>query len=186
MKFVYCPAEILSALVAAGVDLRKLTCVEKLANIVSPEDVAFYLYVNMLSSEEVAKDSKVEPTVPGYISQSMPNALLAGKEAHEVFATNHPAADAIGRQLNEYFLNGNAPALQLQGKRLVSDLLDEHTILFSHKPLEAGEVSDAKPQGKQQMLYRLIQQLVTLRPFEEVAKLPVFGAYLQATKACVT
>ncbi len=182
MKYVYCPAEIRSALVAAGVDLKKLTSIENLVNIVSLHDVAFYLYVNLTLSDH-------PEVMPEEVIHSLPNALFAGKEAADVFLTDHRLGDEITKQLsgllNEYSLNGNAPAVQVEGKRLVCDLLDENTILFSHRPLEAGEASDNNLESKRDLLDRLIQQLLVFHSFEEVARMPVFRAYLHASKACM-
>ena len=172
MKFVYCPAPIRSALVAAGVDLRKLVDVEKLANILSPEDVAFYLHLNLDPSA----------VLPADIAPSLINAIV-GQDPDKAFATNHPSGAEIKRVLNEYSLNGNAPVVQTQGQKLVCDLMDENTILFYHVPLAAGEVADNTPEGLRDLLDRLVQQLVVFHPFEEVARMPLFGGYLRASKA---
>lgn len=172
MKFVYCPAHIRAALVAAGVDLRKLTDVEKLANILSPEDVAFYLHLNLDTSA----------VMPADIAPSLINAIL-GQDPDKVFATNHPNSAEIKRVLNEYSLNGNAPVIQTQGQKLISDLMDENTILFYHVPLAADEVADNTPEGLRGLFDRLIQQLVVFHPFEDVARMPLFGGYLRASKA---
>lgn len=176
MKFVYCPAEIRSALVNAGVDLRKLVDLGSLANILSPEDVAFYLHLNLDPSS----------VMPAAITQSLTNAVIfadkgpSPENPYDRIQTNH---DEIMRVLNGYSLNGNAPTVQTEGKKLVCDLMDENTILFSHAPLVADEASDNSPEGLRALLDRLIQQLVVFHPFEDVARMPLFGGYLRASQA---
>lgn len=170
MNFLYCPAEIRAALAAADADLKVLYSVDHLSSILSPEDVAFYIHCNIDSSK----------LIPAEVVQSLHNPMLGddvvaalGSEKHQV----------MQRCLNDYCLGGNAPLLDLKDKRLSCDLMDENTILFTHVPLAAGEASDATPEGARALHDRLIQQLVTFLPFEQVAAMPIFGSYLRASKA---
>lgn len=178
MNFVYCPAQIRAALVAARVDLRILLDISKLANILSPEDVAFYLHLNLDTSK----------LMPVEVAQSLRCPILFSKKG-EMAGTpfddlvGHPAEEEIKRALNEYSLNGNAPVVLTEGQKLSCDLMDENTIIFSHTPLAAGEAADTSPEGLRKLLDRLIQQLVVFHPFEVVAAMPIFGRYLRASQA---
>lgn len=328
MNFVYCPAPIRAALVAAGVDLRKLVDLDRLANILSPEDVAFYVHVNLdtkdllpavipqslpnavvgemtrvVSAESLAvsnegivgaaagyllgsaawsggamvgfmaggpvggiigsrvgmgtvnagirakredlkrrieaiserlvqlrrgdiaeakregikiRDKDLEPiskinvmesallgmVIPFYTTyqghqveelqaelrhkmRELKDTFRANNIATESIAGNEPASPMreVERLLTEYSLNGNAPPILTTGQKVICDLMDENTILFSHAPLEAGEASDKTPAGLSRLLDRLIQQLVVFHPFEVVAGMPIFGAYLRASQA---
>lgn len=174
MNYLYCPAAIRTALAAAGTDLKVLYNVKDLASIVSPEDVAFYIHCNLDSSKHL----------PAEIAQSLFNPLLSDKNAFpDQLSDLGKVGKEITRILNDYCNGGNAPLLNLVGQRLTCDLMDEQTILFTHIPLAAGEAADATNEGTQSLMDRLIQQLLVILPFEQVAKMPVFGLYLSASKA---
>ena len=175
MKFIYCPAQIRTALTAAGLDLRILLDLEKISGILSPDDVGIILHANLDTSR----------ILPPCIGQSLTNAYVySDKPGPEVpwerIKTNQKQIRQI---INDLCLNENGPEIATKDMKVTCDLMDENTLVFSHTTLETGEASSVTPEGLRVLLDRLIQQLVIHQPFEEVALLPLFKEYLTVTQA---
>ena len=178
MKILYVPGHIQSALEAAAGDVKDLFSPEALANIASPEDVAFYCYVNL----------RLDKVIPEEIAHSLPMGLYQTPDgAPPAWFGNHSAGEGrmkeVNRIVNEYCINDNAPQLNLDGMKLTCDLLDQDTIRFTHVELAPGEVNENSVGGLHQLYDRVIQQLYSFFSFEDLAKLKLFAGYLKATQA---
>lgn len=176
MKILYVPEHVQTALEAAGGSVKDLYSLQALASILSPEDVAFYCHINLDLSQ----------ILPVPLATSLPNALTA--DGHNPFPSDEEMAQSralkeIMRVLNEYSLNKNAPSVNLDGMKLTCDLMDENVIRFTHIPLAEGELADNSVQGAYGLYDRVVQQLHGFYKFEDLAKLPLFAGYLQATEA---
>ncbi len=175
MKFIYCPAQIRTALTAAGLDLRILLDLEKISGILSPDDVGIILHANLDTSG----------FLPACIGQSLNNAYIYPDKPENVapFDRLRVNRKEIEKIVNDFCLNKNAPEIVTKDMKVTCDLMDENTLVFSHTTLEPGEASSVTPEGLRTLLDRLIQQLVIHQPFEEVALLPLFKEYLSVSQA---
>lgn len=175
MKILYVPDFMRAALKAAGAEDSVLYSIEKLANTVSPEDVAFYLYVNL----------DLKTVMPEDIAISLPNALTGQNDPFATGSDCKRVKEAL-RILNEYCLNGSAPKLNLSTMELTCDLMDENTIRFTHIPIDASAASSDSELGKRGLYDRVIQQLYAFIPFEKLAQMPLFAGYLKASQAVLS
>ena len=169
MKFLYIPAHFLAALKAAGLSVdnggsvEQLTDVRFLADILSPDDVAFYWYLN----------------VPG--NGVMPNPITASLQPAVQAVSNPPADDTenpklrqIINRFTDYSLNKSAPFIEIEGKTLTCALLDDEVVVFSH--------IDSDAVNEQDTYDRIINVLHTVMPFEQLAETPLFHQYLTLTQ----
>lgn len=177
MKFIYCPAQIRTAFSTAGLDLRILLDLERIASILSPDDVGIILHFNL----DAAK------VLPACIPESLTNAYIAPDQRVSEIPWDRIKSnkEAIMRALNDlsYNKSDNASIVNTKDMKVTCDLMDENTLIFSHAKLEANEVSSDTTEGLKVLLDRLIQQLVVHHPFEEVAALPLFKAFLTASQS---
>lgn len=175
MKFIYCPAQIRTALSAAGLDLRVLLDLEKIASILSPDDVGIILHVNLDATQ----------VLPECIPQSLTNAYVhSDKPGPEVpWERINTNKKEIERIINDLCMNKQPSVVTTKDMKVTCDLMDENTLIFSHIKLEAGEASSDTPEGLKTLLDRLIQQLVVHHPFHEVAALPLFKTFLGVSQA---
>jgi hypothetical protein len=173
MKYVYLPESFLPALRAAGLtltgaeDVKKLTSVSFLSDILSPADVAFYIYVNVCNSV----------VLPPPISASLESAV---KDLLNPGADTGPSDSrfaAIRDKFQEYTVNDSAPFIEREGKVLYCAMLDENTILLSH--------IDGDAESERDMYDRVIRTLHAIIPFEVLADMPLFGAYLTTSQAAL-
>lgn len=171
MKILYVPDYMRAALKAAGAEEKNLYCLEKLLNILSPEDVAFYCHLNLNPSV----------VIPQAITSSLEWALVAEGDNPFPPKDSSPAAKEFHRLLQEFSLGQNVPTLELAGKDLTCDLMDENTILFTHipQPSAMGENVSTNLRG---LFDRVIQQLYAFMPFEELCKLPLFAGFLETSQ----
>lgn len=180
MKSMYVPGHLLAALEAAGVKTAKDYTIENLVNIVSPEDVAFYCYLNM----------SLKLVLPEAIVESLPSAWANGYDPLVSQGSEDGRVTEVLRLLNEYCLNDSAPPLQVDGLHLTSELFDEDTIRFTHIPYEAGASNVAASLSpaaiERAVLDRVIQQLHGFMPFESIAQLPLFAGYLQTSQTLLS
>lgn len=172
MKILYVPGHLRAALEAAGAKGASVYEIENLVNILSPEDVAFYCYVNM----SLAK------VLPASIAQSFPSALVASRDPFASNSNDKRVKEAL-RILNEYCLNDSAPVPHYEGLYLTCDLMDEDTIQFTHVAIADGIDTPSPAIGERTLIDRVIQQLHGFLPFEAIAKLPLFAGYLSASQA---
>lgn len=179
MKIIYVPPALRAVLEAAGVGAKDLLDVEKLVGILSPEDVAFYSFLQM----------RLGKVLPAEIHTSFASALCNqdGCAAAEKVLGPYQATDRkmkeFQRVLQEYCLNDSAPQLNLTGMHLTSDVMDENTIRFTHTPMASGDEPDSTVAGMRDLLDRVIQQLHAFLPFEKLARLPLLTGYLNASQA---
>ncbi len=176
MKILYIPQAMKAALEAAKVGVKDLKSLERLANILSPEDVAFYCYIQMDLSK----------AIPAPIATSFPSFLVTvdgGNPFDKAAEERSPALKEAMRVLNEYCLNEKAPSLKTDGMKLTCTLMDEETMCFTHVPSAADEAADSAAGGEYGLYDRLIQQLSAFYKLEELAKLPLFAAFLNASQA---
>lgn len=176
MKIMYVPGYLRAALEAAGLTKACDYTLQNLVNILSPEDVAFYLYAN----------GNLKKYLPWNIDSSFaPSAfecLAAGVASYsELLALKgDKQTDAIVTLVNGYELNDTAPPRDNEVV-LTCDLMDENVILITDTP-RVGDAIDIVIEERQ-LLDRMIQQLHGVMAFEEIAALPLFAGYLAATQA---
>lgn len=178
MKIIYIPAALRAALEAAGAGVKDLMSAEKLVRILSPEDVAFYCYIQM----------RLGKVLPAEIVDSLPSAMCNQDDPAKVLGKYNSEDKAIRefqRVLNEYCINDSAPQLDLTGMHLTCDVMDENVIRFTHTPMGSDDLSDLSVAGKRDLFDRVIQQLHAFLPFEKLAQLPLLTGYLNASQACM-
>lgn len=178
MKIIYVPAALLAALEGASVGVKDLLSAEKLLGILSPEDVAFYCFIQM----------RLKQVLPLAIVESLPNAMCAQDDPNLTLGT-YDSTDRTVKEfqkvLKEYCLNDSAPKLDTTGMRLTCDVMDENIIRFTHTPMGPGDLSDSTDEGLRDLLDRVIYQLHAFLPFEKLAQLPLLTGYLNASQACL-
>ncbi len=174
MKYVYLPEAFLPALKAAGIALhgnqsaKTLTSVELLSGILSPSDVAFYWYLNIYTNA----------VVPVAIAASMESALKEVVNPDRMLASSNPRLAQIAGLFQGYVLNDNAPFLPLDGKVLDAQLLDENTLVLTHR--------DGEAESERDMYDRIIRTMNALIPFKEIAAMPLFSGYLRAAQRALS
>lgn len=171
MKYVYLPESFLPTIRAAGLtltgaeDVKQLTSVPFLAGILSPADVAFYIYLNVCDS----------PVLPAPIRATLESVV---KDMLDPTVNSGPSDSrwaAIQDKFQEYSINDSAPYIDRTGKVLYCGLLDENTVLLSHV--------DGTDETERDMYERVIRTLHAIIPFEVLADTPLFGAYLATSQA---
>lgn len=176
MKIMYVPGYLRAALEAAGLTKACDYTLQNLVNILSPTDVAFYLFVN----------GNLKRYLPGGIASSFETNVfeclgINVASYSEVLAyKDSKAIDEVITILNEYQLNDTAPPKSL-GVSLTCDLMDENVVYFTDV-VRVTEAIDIVIEERQ-LLDRVIQQLHGVMAFEEIAALPLFAGYLAATQA---
>lgn len=171
MKFLYVPEAFISALKAAGVSVDNgekvdvLTDVVRLSDILSPDNVAFYWYLNVPGNG----------AIPGPVSASFQPALQQVANPPQKGESTSPKLAAAIDRFHDYSLNGNAPYHPVEGKRLTAALLNEDVIVFTHMEADADSEVDTYD--------RIVSTLHAVTPFKELAELPLFGHFLAALQA---
>lgn len=175
MKMIYIPSQLYVALQAANVKGSDLVCLKKLSGTLSPEDVAFYCYVNMCP----------DGIVPTEITGSFKNALIGAKNSEAVpQAFADPDLKEMNRLVNSYCLNKGAPQqLDIDGQVLSASLLDENIILFTHVQPNAEQQLQTLAERDRDLADQLTQLVYGFYTFEELAALPLMGSFLRATHA---
>lgn len=193
MRKVYVPAPILKALRDAGFQGRDYFDVNRLLNILSPEDVAFYYFTNLRSSL----------LLPEEIDLSFGNALLYGgltefelkkAAAAQVVIPWDVIEDErirkeVARQINDYCVSDSAPQLeQSVDVELSSEILwveGGQLLLFTHVPVSAKSATASAAERCKAMYQRLMTQLTQFQSVEVLAKLPIFAGYLRASELTI-
>lgn len=168
MKYLYVPEEFIPALKAAGVSVDSdqnvdvLTNVVRLLDILSPEDVAFYWYLNVSGNG----------ALPEAISSSFQPALTAVSDPPQIDDTVSPKLREAISRFQDYTLNRNAPFHASDGKLLTAALLNEDIVVFSH--------FDSAADSEVDQYDRIIHTLHAVMPFEKLAELPIFAHFLSS------
>lgn len=176
MKIMYVPGYLRVALEAAGLTKACDYTLQNLVNILSPTDVAFYLFANgnlqrylpggIASSFETNAFDCLDINVASY------SELLAYKDTKVI--------DEVITVLNDYQLNDSIPRKE-EEVFLTCHLMDENVVYFTDE-VRVTEALDIVIEERQ-LLDRVIQQLHGAMAFEEIAALPLFAGYLAATQA---
>lgn len=168
MKIIYVPDWMRAALAAANVPVKDLYDVDKLLGTLSPEDVANYIHLN----------EHLEAILPEEVVASFDLVNFAG----QVKDDECPRLRQVAKILGNLTVNGIVPSLDIEGKQITSDLMDEFTIRFTHVPLVEGQPTDESTRGNIGLLDRVIRQLYSFTPFQELVKLPIMNGYLLAAR----
>lgn len=172
MKILYADAWMVDALAAAGLPRTTLLDIPALLNTLSADDVAFYLDVNRNLA------SFMPPPIVG--SFTAPNLKLAGPDEHRGLKRVHDALQ--GRAIKK---SSAIPVdAKDQTKALTCDLLDADTILFRYIPSANADASAVVRLCR--LAERVIRQLYTMLPFEQLSVLPVMRMYLEARQNLLT
>lgn len=179
MRILYVPSTILAAFKSAGFTPEDYLDVNKVLDILSPEDLAFYIYTNLVNDD----------TVPVEIRDSFNgNAMVLRtylKEIGDIGApwdeiTDKELAKEVGRYINDYCLANAAPQLNLDGMDLYSEIVwvnGGEFMLFTHVP-----GTETSPVVKEKIFYRrLVTQLSLSSGIEDIAQKPLFARYLDAS-----
>lgn len=187
MKSVYVPSAILNALRAAGFEGRDFFDVNKLLNTLSPEDVSFYCFVNLVPTVVMPED----------VALSFPNAFTYGgltEVEAKTAATDAVSAPwdriedertrkEVGRLVNDYCVENTAPQLDLGGNELSSEILwveGAQLLLFTHVPIADSALTELQ---RSKLLYnRVMTQLTQFNKPEVLAELPIFAGYLRSSE----
>lgn len=188
MKYLYVPPQILKVIRDNGLDGRDYLDVNKLLSILSPEDLSFYLFVNL-----VPKVVLPEPVVSTfgnaliYGGVSKTEDLIARREQIDIpweRIEKEITAKQVSRTVNDYCVAETAPQLDIADMELSSEILwmqGGEAILFTHLPSSTSESSQA---GRERVFYRrLLTQLMQFESFSEIATHPVFHSYLVASQS---
>lgn len=163
MKILYVPEAIRVALTGADRTPGFYLKLDSLADTLSAEDVALYIYCNMAIRELVPAD-----IVESFDSLELETMLEAA-----------PAESAFISDIKNYLANFKAHNLDFSTRLapglLMSDLLDDEIIRFSH----FSEMAKDNDVNNLQPLYeRVVQQMYSFTPFEKLAALPVMAGLL--------
>lgn len=173
MRLVFLPSAIGAALCAAGVDKKDFVNPLIISSTLSPQDVAFYIHANLPLPD--GEQVKYVAPIPEAIRVSLPNALTITYEEQ----INRAELLTAGKFLTEYSLNDNAPVHDFHHMELACELLDEQTLCFTDVP--PGHETSC---GTDLALFEcVIQTIEPFFSFEELAKLPLFAAYLKLVQA---
>lgn len=191
MKFFYVPAPIYQVLHNNFYSGREFLDVNKLLDILSPEDLSFYLWANL----------QPDSVLPKAIVESGRNILLYGgitvaerktEEASIVVAPwdkidnpNPEIKKIVNRCVNDYCVSGNAPQLDLEGMELISEtfwLEGGQVTLFTHVPVMDNLMNDCE--RVQTFYLRLAQQQLQFNTIQAMACEPWFLEYLEAKELC--
>ena len=200
MKMLYVPADLLQAFRAARLEGDEYLDVLHLLNIVSPEDVAFYLFLNAYPGKVLSPE----------IQSSFENVLITqvyGAEQQKLSASDYRSHLTAGRividdgynrniqrHLLEYVTTMSPPQLDLDGKVPSCEILWTSgfpTILFTHVPrheisseveLTAEEIQVMETHA---FYDRLLTQLSQYLTTDRIAAYPVFTAYLKSLGSVV-
>ncbi len=194
MKKIYVPSAILGAIRAAGFEGRDYLDVNKLLGILSPEDLSFYIFTNLVEST----------VMPEEITRSFGNALVFGgvtesetkkADSEEVCPPwerieNEGARKDVNRFVNDYCVaHADAvpklpPQFNVEGMELSSEILwveGGQVLLLTHVPISEG--TDRKAGDEEKNIFnRILVQLSQIFKVEELAKLPIFAGYLRASE----
>ncbi len=179
MRILYVPSTILAAFKSAGFTPEDYLDVNKVLDILSPEDLAFYIFANLGNND----------TVPQEISNSFNgNAMVArtylGEHQMEGALwdeiSNDDLRKDVSRYVNDYCLANTAPQLNLDGMDLYSEIVwvnGGEFMLFTHVP-----GTETSPVVKEKIFYRrLVTQLSLSSGIEDIAQKPLFARYLDAS-----
>lgn len=174
MKIVYIPDYLYPALSASSVGVKELQNIEFLVSILSPEDVAFYLYLNI---------GKLELAMPEDLAISFTNIVVAKDNLFLAMEnSDNPILRQVKYTLNNFYLNNDVPSLDLESKVLSCDLMDEDTIRFTHVFKDMGTSSSSEEVIARRLYDGVIQKLYAFYPFEELAQLPLMVGFLKTSK----
>ncbi len=180
MKYVYVPASILRVLRANQFEGREIFDVNKLLDILSPDDLSFYMWCNLQPAA----------VLPEAVCKSMGNALLYGQiteiERNDSAVVCPPwsqiaderAAKDVNKIVNDYCVAEKAPQLDLADQELASEIFwieGGQITLFTHIPVSEG----AEPQPMVSFYKRLMTQLLQFAPLRELAPSEIFLEYLK-------
>lgn len=161
MKIIYVPETIRAALAGANNQPGLFTNLDSLANTLSAEDVALYIYCNMAMAT----------LVPLVIVESFD---LVPFEAQLEGA---PATSDFAKTVKDFLLSYKTHQPNLMDRfgkgLLVSDLLDEDTVRFTHYENKSTSEDDTLT-----LYERVIQQMYSFIPFEKLSALPVMAGFL--------
>lgn len=190
MKYIFVPPSILKVLRDNGFEGRDYIDVNKLLSILSPEDLSFYLYVNLCPVS----------VLPAPVSESFGNALIYGgvttyeNKLAATAVTNAPwetiedkhIAKIVSKCVNDYCVEETKPVFA--NSQLCSEVLwltGGQIIMFTMKTVgENKTLNGVEYADSVKSFYRdLLGQLLMFCKFEEVAALPAFAGYLDASRA---
>jgi hypothetical protein len=178
MKKVFIPSAILTACKAAGLEGSDYFCNQRLLNILSPEDVAFYYYVNLQSSQ----------FLPTEMDLSFENYLLCRRTLEGApweRIENEQTRKDVNRLINDYCVANQAPQSATVSPEMSSELLFvtgeiEPILLFTDVPETTTDAASVA--ARLRAFYtRVMMQATQFRTIAELAKLPIFAGYLQSS-----
>lgn len=175
MKMVYVPYEILQVLLTERVNPDAYLDVNTLLNILSPEDISFYLFVNLMPSV----------VVPEEVEHSFTRPLL--KEGLFDQIDQPGMRKEIERLVSDYCVKGTAPQLDLSHRLLTCQILytrPDQVVLLTHRPDEENVMLDKDPIALQAAFYEsLLSKISMFMPLEQLASMEVFAAYLKTKQS---
>jgi len=182
MKKVFIPSAILAECKAAGFDGSDYFRNARLLDILSPEDVAFYYYVNLQSSQ----------FLPTEIDLSFSNYLLSKDSQNGApwdQIEDERVRKEVGRLINDYCLKNDAPQSANLSREISSELLfieGESDPLLLFTDIEDSSTECQTEVERLRALYmRVMMQVTQFQPIAKLAKLPVFEGYLRSSASAL-
>lgn len=181
MKIIYVPKWVSRAFKDANESIKGVLDLSKLMSILSKDDVAFYIYLNLILNEFIPRP--VLLTIRGRLSMEEQVICSSGEIDPETFRKSDKLQ--IWDKLAEYMANGPGAVPMPATTNLTVDLLDENTLMFSPlREIEEGDVSGGDVIGvslldvKIKLYDRLIQQLSPFVAFPDLMMTPLMNDYL--------
>lgn len=171
MKAIFIPHSLYMEFLARKESLLKFLKLSSLASTLSSPDVAFYIRCNQRLKDclpepivESFESINFEPDLKHLIEGGLDNAIQSRLEKIKTLDLEKELSDE-------------------KSKMLTCDILEGDVILFTYIDKPEDSSQDV---GEQELYDRLLTQMCAFYPFHQVAKLPIFKAYVQAAQAAIT
>lgn len=181
MKMILLPQWVEKAIQSHGEQLGTvLTDLDKLSTILSPDDVAFYVYINAhpdeFLSQVVANSFEEQFFKPTMCADVEPGSWEACYEQHVFSEAPDPQTVWFGESLGV----ASAEGVYHQKPRLKADMLSYDTVVI--RP-EQCRIGDADENSMQTFYSRLLSLLYTRCSFEALAGSPLFKEWLRSVSS---